>query len=112
MEKHGIIERIDVTEEMLERQKQKIKQAKIIIQQRKKEESSFLYRIKKFFELIPNRFADEPPKTVPYNDEWYSYMIDKMIYLFPVEYEEECLKSLELGIKPRKGFILHRVYFK
>jgi len=111
MEKHGIIERIDVTEEMLERQKQKIKQAKIIIQQRKKEESSFLYRIKKFFGLIPNRFADAPTKTFPRSNEEFIYMVDKMIDMFLVEYEEECLKSLKLGIKPFKGLIYHIVHF-
>lgn len=110
-EERGMIQRIDVTKEMLEEQRKKLQQAKAFVQQREKEKSSFLYQIKKLLGFIPNDFADAPPKTVPRSDEWVSYMIDKMIELFPDIYEEECLKALECGIKPKKSFIMHKVCF-
>lgn len=97
---------------MLEEQRKKLEQARLFVQQREKKEKSLSFKIKRFFGLVKSYHDGDdnaPKRTVPISDEWLNYMIDKMIEIFPVEYEEECLKALELGIKPRKGLILHRV---
>ena len=105
------LQTIEVTPEMLEEQRHKIK----IAEKSVKRPSWRLYRkwgsIR--YDFYKKRFIyhGKPSHGRRGSEEWFKWAVEWAIDNFPDEYEKECLKCLELGLKPYDGLIFRRVHF-
>ena len=105
------LQTIDVTPEMLEEQREKIRLAEKSVKRpnwklwRKWGHIHYSFTSKRFSYSGKNTTA---PKG---SSEWLGHCVEWAIDNYPDEYEKECLKCMGLGLKPYEGLILRRVHF-
>lgn len=103
------LQTIEVTPEMLEEQRGRIRLAEKAVRRpswklwRKYGGISYSFKRKRF--IYGNHKGGKD------RGEWLGSAVEWGIDNFPDLYEKECLKCMELGLKPWKGLILRRVYF-
>ena len=104
------IQTIEVTPEMLEEQREKIRLAEKSVRRpnfrlwKKWGHIRYNFRKKRFtyYDLKDHGFRD---------DKWFRWAVDWGIDNFPDFYEKEALKCLELGLKPYQGLIFRVIGF-
>lgn len=105
------LQTIDVTPDMLEEQRHRIKAAEKSV----KHPSWKLFRkwgsIRYDFHRKRFMYYGGSPHGRRGSDEWFEWAVEWAIDNFPDEYEKECLNCMELGLKPYEGLIFRRIHF-
>lgn len=95
---------------MLEEQRNKIKAAERFVKRpswklfRKWGSISYDFRQKRFM-----YYGGSNAKR--YSDKWFEWAVNWAIDNYPDKYEKECLKCMELGLKPYKGLVFRVIHF-